>query len=84
MNTKHNPGRHEIVELLLSKKDGMRRMGAKRLGLFGFYVRNRQTDSSDIDLLIEFEKGKKTYEYFIELVYYLEGLLNRRVELVTQ
>lgn len=62
----------------------MRRMGAKRLGLFGFYVRNRQTDSSDIDLLIEFEKGKKTYEYFIELVYYLEGLLNRRVELVTQ
>ncbi len=51
--------------------------------MFGSFVRNRQTSTSDIDLIADFEQGKKNYDNFIGLAYYLEELLNRRVELVT-
>lgn len=38
---------------------------------------------SDIDLLVEFEPGKKTFDNFIHLIFLLEDNLKRRVELVT-
>jgi predicted nucleotidyltransferase len=33
--------------------------------------------------LVEFEPGKKTFDAFIELAFYLEDILQHRVELVT-
>ncbi len=36
-----------------------------------------------IDLLVEFESGKKTFDAFMELSFYLEEILQRKVELVT-
>jgi uncharacterized protein len=47
-------------------------------------VRRQQTPESDIDLLVDFEKGQKTYDNFIELSFLLEELLGRPVELLTQ
>ena len=39
-------------------------------------------DDSDIDVLVEF-KGKVTFDGHMELKFYLETLLGRKVDLVT-
>ena len=51
--------------------------------MFGSFVRGEQTDSSDIDILVEFEPARKTFDNFIRMAFLLEQLLGRRVELVT-
>jgi len=54
----------------------------RKIGLFGSYADNTQTDESDIDILIELEKpiGWK----FFSLELYLEKTFNRRIDLVTK
>lgn len=73
----------KIIELLLSNREGITRFGTKRIGLFGSYVRGEQTEASDIDFLVEFVPGQKTYDNFIHLAYFLEELLGKEVELIT-
>ena len=52
--------------------------------LKGFsFVKNQQTADSDIDFIVEFEKEKKTYKSFIKLAFFLEELLGRKVDLLT-
>ncbi|MBU1299748.1 MAG: nucleotidyltransferase family protein [Bacteroidetes bacterium] len=72
-----------IFHILLLNKEKIFNYGARRLGLFGSFVRDEQKESSDIDFLVEFIPGKKTYDNFINLVYFLEELLGKEVELVT-
>ena len=38
-------------------------------------------ETSDIDILVEFEKP--TYDNFIDLVFFLEELIGKKVDLVT-
>jgi predicted nucleotidyltransferase len=54
-----------------------------RIGLFGSFVRGEQRPDSDIDLLVEFEVGKKTFDNFMELSFFLEEVLQHKVELIT-
>jgi uncharacterized protein len=54
----------------------------KTIGVFGSYVRNKQTKRSDVDILVEFEKGHKDFFNYIRLKYYLEASLGRKVDLV--
>jgi predicted nucleotidyltransferase len=53
------------------------------MGLFGSFVRGEQSPNSDIDLLVEFEPGRKTFDAFVELSHFLEQTLQHEVELVT-
>ena len=56
----------------------------KSLHVFGSAAReNDFTNESDIDLLVVFEQGKKNFDNFMDLSFYLEDLLGRRVEVVT-
>ena len=55
----------------------------KSIGLFGSYANNMQKDTSDIDFLVEFEKGADLIHY-IGLSLYLEELLNTKVELISK
>ena len=72
------------IELLLEKnRDRIESFGVNRLGLFGSFVRSGQDSGSDIDFLVEFDKGKKTYDNFIHLIFLLENLLEHHVEVVT-
>ena len=43
-------------------------LGVKRLGLFGSFVREEQKRNSDIDLIVEFEKDKKTFDNYTWLL----------------
>lgn len=55
--------------------------GIKRIGLFGSYARNTQTENSDIDIIAEFDKpiGLK----FVEFTEYLEDLLGKKTDILT-
>jgi len=52
------------------------------IGIFGSYVRGEETFTSDIDILVDFEKEGKTFDNYIELKYFLEELLGIKVDLV--
>lgn len=61
----------------------LRAYGARRLGLFGSVVRNEARFDSDVDLVVEFETGKKTFDNFMGLANALEELFHRKIELIT-
>jgi predicted nucleotidyltransferase len=53
------------------------------IGVFGSFARGEGREESDIDVLVEFEEGFKTFDNFMDLKYYLEELFSRNVDLVT-
>lgn len=75
--------KEKIFSLLRDNNVRLKTFGVKKMGLFGSYVRNEQLAESDLDFLVEFEPGKKNYQNFIKLAYYLEELFEKRVEIVT-
>ena len=75
--------KESIPSLIVAHRSQIRLFGVKRLGLFGSFMRNQPNAASDVDLLVEFEAGKKTFDNFIHLCFFLEDLLGRYVELVT-
>ncbi len=54
----------------------------KKIGIFGSFVRGAHSQYSDIDILVDFEKGHKDFFNYIRLKYYLENLLGKKVDLV--
>ena len=72
-----------ILQLLADNQQQLLAYGVSRIGLFGSYVRNEAKNNSDIDLLVDIQKDKKTFRNFLSLNYYLEDLFKRKVELVT-
>jgi len=73
----------QIQRIVDAHRAQLRDFGVRQLGLFGSFVRGEPGPGSDVDLLIEFEPGKKTFDAFMQLAFYLEDLLGRPVELVT-
>jgi len=55
----------------------------KSIGLFGSFLRDEAQKDSDVDLLVDFHSGKKSFDNFMELSFYLEDLFGRRVEIIT-
>jgi len=60
----------------------LRQRGVKSLAIFGSLARGEATPTSDIDVLVEFDRPVGLFE-FIRLKLYLEDLTGRRVDLVT-
>ena len=75
--------KEKALSLIEKHQDRIKALGVKKLGLFGSFVRKEQGVESDIDLLVEFEQDKKTFDNFIQLAFFLEDLFRRRVELIT-
>jgi len=76
--------RRKIISSIKKSKARLVSLGVKSIGLFGSFVREQAGQESDVDLLVEFDSGKKTYDNFIDTCFLLEELLGRRVELVTK
>ena len=72
-----------IIKTLKNHKTKLLSYGVKKIGLFGSFLRAEQREDSDIDLIVEFIPGKKTFDNFMSLSFFLEDIFNRRVELVT-
>jgi len=75
--------KEDIVCHILSAQQQLALLGVKYIGLFGSFIRGEQTDSSDIDLLVEFLPEKHSFDNFMDVVFLLEDLLGRKVEIVT-
>jgi uncharacterized protein len=73
----------EVLAVLADNLDRIRAFGVSRLGLFGSFVRDQQRPESDVDVLVEFAPGEKTFDRFMDLSFFLEDKLERRVEIVT-
>lgn len=73
-----------IETMLIENLNHIRKFGISRLGIFGSYSKGQPTETSDIDILIAFQPGKKTFDNYIELKFYLEELLNKRIDLVIE
>jgi len=72
-----------LLQQLHQHKRQLRSFGIKRLDLFGSFVKDLVGANSDVDLLVEFEEGKKSYDNFMDLSFYLESITGRKVELIT-
>ena len=77
-------GKKEIIDIIRSIGPEMEsRYGVKRLGLFGSYVKERQRQKSDIDILVTFSRDIDLFD-FLDFREYLEGRLHSKVDLVME
>lgn len=59
-----------------------KRHGAKNVRVFGSFARGDATEFSDVDFLVDFERGRSLIDQ-AGLGLDLEGLLGRKVDVVT-
>jgi predicted nucleotidyltransferase len=59
----------------------MKRYKAKEIELFGSIVRGEQSETSDIDILVDFEEGADLFD-LTGLAIFLEEELGRKVDVV--
>lgn len=73
----------DIVKRILEERKRLVFFGVVSVGLFGSFVRGDQNSLSDVDILVEFTPEKHTFDNFMEISFFLEELLGRKVEVVT-
>ena len=71
------------MDVLLEKRLDLERYGVKRIGIFGSFVRNEQGPDSDIDFWVEYEPGKKSFQNYMQLAFWLEDTFQRKIDLIT-
>ena len=75
--------REIILKTLKANKLKLSKFGILNVGLFGSYSRNEQ--SSDIDLLIDFEPEKENFDNFMAAYDLFEKIFkNEKIEVVTK
>ena len=75
--------KQDLLDTISENKQAIKSFGVKSLGIFGSFVKNTYTDTSDVDILVEFVTEKKSFDNFMVLAFFLEDLFGRKVELVT-
>ena len=70
-----------IAYLRKNRKYFHDRFGVTSMGIFGSFIRGEQTSSSDIDIIIEMEKTKKSIHSFLQLKRFIEKEIERKVDL---
>ncbi|BBO18725.1 nucleotidyltransferase [Candidatus Brocadia pituitae] len=74
----------EIKELIRGHKEDFReQFGVKKIGIFGSYVKDTQSEKSDVDILVELEKPIG-FIRFIKLENTFSRLLGIKADLVTK
>lgn len=73
----------QATQRLSACEQEVRALGVARLALFGSVLRGHPHDQSDVDLLVQFAPGAKSYRRLLALSELLEAQLGRPVELVT-
>ena len=74
--------KNSILQILEQHKEELKhKYKVKELGIFGSCARGEEKITSDVDILVEFEKVPDLFT-FLELEGYLEELLHTKVDLV--
>jgi predicted nucleotidyltransferase len=73
----------ELLAALSKNSEMIKSYGVKSLGIFGSFSKGKIHESSDVDLLVDFDPSKKSFDNFMDLSFFLEELFGRKVEIVT-
>lgn len=74
--------RRSVILRIRRHRAHLMKLGVKSLSIFGSVARGEATAKSDVDILVEF-KGRATFDRFMDTKYFLEEVLERKVDLVT-
>lgn len=72
--------REAVLQQLEANRDKIKSFGVKRLGLFGSCARGEASAKSDLDFVVEF--SQKSFDAYMDLKDFLEGLFGCPVDLV--
>ena len=72
----------DILRIIQDNEGKIKEHGVKQIGIFGSFAKSTQAGKSDIDILVEFREGEKTFDNYMDLKFLLEELLSREVDLV--
>jgi uncharacterized protein len=72
-----------ILKVITAHHSQLKAYGVNKIGLFGSYLGKEVRHDSDIDLLVDIQKDKKTFRNFMSLSYFLEEMLHNKVDLIT-
>lgn len=72
-----------IYSAITSHGFEIKKLGVKKIGVFGSTSRGDMKDASDIDVIVEFIAEKKNFDNYMDLSYLLEDILQRKIDLVT-
>lgn len=77
--------RDYILSAIKARKSELQNFGIQEIGLFGSYGRGEASEDSDIDLLIEFDPDKESFDNFMAAYDYFESLFkDQKIEMVTK
>lgn len=77
--------REDALYTLRSNLESIQRFGVERIGFFGSLARSEANADSDIDILVHFSKGNKTFDNYMGLRFYLESLFGgHSIDLVVE
>ncbi len=71
---------NEMIEKLVHI---LKKHGAKKIKIFGSYARGEQKETSDLDVIVEFEKRKSLLE-LVGIEQELEDRLGIKIDLLTE
>lgn len=73
-----------LNKLSLLKEKLSSQYGVDKIGLFGSVIRGENRKNSDIDILVDFQEGKETYQNFLSVCDILEELFEKhKLDIVT-
>jgi hypothetical protein len=78
-----DPTREQVLATLKSQRKLLDQYGVGSISLFGSIARGEATETSDVDLLVEFSKPIGLFQ-FVALKRALEETLGRPVDLATR
>ena len=73
----------DVARVLRAERARIAAFGVASLSLFGSTARGDAGPDSDVDVLVRFD-GDATFDAFMDLKLFLEDLLGRQVDLVTE
>ena len=72
------------IQLILQERKNylVEKFGVIEIAIFGSYARCEQRKNSDIDIIVDFKEGWKTFDNYMDLKFYLEELFGKKVDLM--
>jgi uncharacterized protein len=78
-----NLNREKIQDHLRAYRDELDSLGVESLYLFGSVARLDANSKSDIDFMVTYRQGMKTFDHYMDLLFLLEDLFHIKIDLVT-
>ena len=75
--------KERVLKLIKEHKKDLKTFHVKSIYLFGSVARGEEGTQSDIDILVAFDEPA-TFDRYMDLKFYLEDLLKRKVDLITE